>query len=63
MIYVRGLRLKKQEVTEQARLVAKMVDQWRIHFAATGVTANEIESLAQQLDRDWLLDQRKALRV
>ncbi len=31
---------------------------WKLHFAEVGVSARVIESLAQQIDGDYLLQQR-----
>jgi serine/threonine-protein kinase HipA len=44
-----------QHVTE----VARVVDGWREHFTQCGVTARDIDLYAQQIDRPFLLDQRR----
>jgi serine/threonine-protein kinase HipA len=51
--------LSKQEAQEDVRMIARAVDGWRDHFAACGVTAADIESLAQQIDRAELKSQRQ----
>ncbi|MFZ2987197.1 type II toxin-antitoxin system HipA family toxin [Ideonella sp.] len=52
--------LRRAEAESQARQVAGVVAGWKAHFAAVGVPAAQIESLAQQLDRPFLADQRQA---
>ena len=44
----------------QVRLVATVVEGWKPQFAAAGLNSADIESLAQQIDRPFLRDQRKA---
>jgi serine/threonine-protein kinase HipA len=44
---------------EVARVIA-VVDRWREHFAQCGVSAADLESLAQRIDGDYLLSQRKS---
>lgn len=39
--------------------VAKVVDGWQLHFRAAGVTPRDIALLAEQLDRDFLKEQRR----
>jgi 6-phosphofructokinase len=43
----------------QVREVDAVVAQWKAHFATAGVRAADIESLAQQIDRPYLADQRR----
>ena len=38
--------------------VVDVVNTWKLHFAKMGVSARDIESLAQQIDGDYLLQQR-----
>jgi serine/threonine-protein kinase HipA len=38
----------------------KVIDTWKKHFAATGVSRRDIESYSQQIDRPFLLQQRTA---
>ena len=52
--------LKRGEAESQVREVAAVVAGWKSHFAAAGVRAADVESLAQQLDRPFLADQRQA---
>lgn len=40
--------------------VAAVVSDWKAHFASAGVAPIDIDSLAQQIDRPFLQDQRKA---
>jgi serine/threonine-protein kinase HipA len=51
--------LKLHEAVDVVRKVAKVVDGWRRHFAHAHVKKADIESLAGQIDRPFLLDQRK----
>jgi serine/threonine-protein kinase HipA len=37
-----------------------VVEGWKPQFAAAGLNSADIESLAQQIDRPFLRDQRKA---
>ena len=53
--------LTKQQALADAARVAKTVNTWRAHFKTAGVDARAIESLAVQIDRPALLDQRRAL--
>jgi serine/threonine-protein kinase HipA len=39
--------------------VCEVVADWKEHFARVGVSSADIESLASQIDRPFLLDQRK----
>jgi hypothetical protein len=59
----RQFGLKKDEAVAQVRRVCEAVAGWRAHFAGAGVSDADIESLAAQIDRPFLLDQRQALRV
>ena len=52
--------LKRAEAESQVRQVAAVVSGWKEHFAAAGVRAADVESLAQQVDRPFLADQRRA---
>jgi serine/threonine-protein kinase HipA len=42
--------------------VAAAVDGWRAHLLAAGCSPRDIELLAEQIDRPFLLDQRAAVR-
>lgn len=52
--------LKRSDAEAQVRQVAAAVSNWKAHFAGAGVRASDVESLAQQLDRPFLADQRRA---
>jgi serine/threonine-protein kinase HipA len=52
--------LKRGEAETQLRQVVAVVAGWKHHFAAAGVRASDVESLAQQIDRPHLADQRRA---
>jgi serine/threonine-protein kinase HipA len=52
--------LKRGEAEAQVRQVAAVVAGWKHHFAVAGVRAVDVESLAQQVDRPFLADQRRA---
>jgi len=51
--------LKKSEAADQVRKVCAVVATWKEHFARAGVLAKDIESLASQIDRPFLRDQRQ----
>jgi serine/threonine-protein kinase HipA len=51
--------LKRSEAESEVRTVATTVERWKQHFAAAGVSARDIESYAEQIDRPFLLDQRR----
>jgi serine/threonine-protein kinase HipA len=42
------------------RRAIEVVDRWRDHFAAIGVTPSDLETLAQSIDGEVLLAQRRA---
>jgi serine/threonine-protein kinase HipA len=52
--------LKKDEAIDQVKRVCKVVADWKEHFARAGARAADIESLADQIDRPFLLNQRKS---
>jgi serine/threonine-protein kinase HipA len=52
--------LTPAEAATEVLNVIRVVDGWREHFAATGVLAVDIESLAGRIDGDPLLSQRRA---
>ena len=52
--------LKRDEAESHVRQVVAVVSGWKAHFAAAGVRAADVESLAQQVDRPFLADQRRA---
>jgi serine/threonine-protein kinase HipA len=51
--------LKKSEAVAQVKRVCDTVAGWQAHFARLGVSAADIESLAAQIDRPFLRDQRR----
>jgi len=51
--------LTRKEAPREVQAVAGVVDGWREHFKESGVTAGDIDLYAQQIDRPFLLDQRK----
>ena len=53
--------LKRQQALAEAKRVAAVVDDWPTHFKAAGVGPNTIASLAGQIDRPHLLEQRRSL--
>ena len=50
--------LKKDEAIAQVRQVCEAVAGWKEHFLRTGVAAADVKSLADQIDRPFLRDQR-----
>lgn len=54
------LGLTLADAKAQVRQVAKIVAGWRTHFESVGVTQRDILSLATQMDRPFLLEQRDA---
>ena len=53
--------LTPQDARTQARQVAQVVQGWRTHFTARGVSDAACDELAQHIDRPFLRDQRLAL--
>jgi serine/threonine-protein kinase HipA len=51
--------MTRAEAIEEIRSVARVVDGWHRHFEACGVTRNDIELYAAQIDRPFLQDQRR----
>jgi serine/threonine-protein kinase HipA len=51
--------LGRDAAVAQAREVAAVVDRWATHFAAAGVSARDIARHATQIDRPFLLAQRR----
>ena len=52
--------LKRDEAESQVRQVVAVAAGWKEHFATAGVRAADVESLAQQIDRPFLVEQRRA---
>ena len=55
--------LARNEAVKEAQAVAHIVDGWKQHFTACGVTRGDIELYAEQIDRPFLRDQRSELRT
>jgi serine/threonine-protein kinase HipA len=53
--------LTKNEAVKEAEAVARVVDGWKQHFTASGVTSGDIDLYAEQIDRPFLRDQRGEL--
>lgn len=53
--------LTPQGALAEARRVAQVVDDWRAHFVAQGISDPVIDELADHIDRPFLLEQRRAL--
>jgi serine/threonine-protein kinase HipA len=51
--------LKRDEAIRVARQVAQVIAGWQKHFERAGVSKADIDSLARQIDRPYLLDQRR----
>jgi len=53
--------LTKNEAVQEAQAVAQVVDGWKQHFMACGVTRGDVDLYAEQIDRPFLRDQRTPL--
>jgi serine/threonine-protein kinase HipA len=53
--------LTKGEAVKAAQAVAQVIDGWRQHFSACGVTRGDIDLYSEQIDRPFLRDQRREL--
>lgn len=53
--------LRRPQALALAREVAQVVDGWQAHFAACGVSTGDLARLAEQIDRPYLLGERRAL--
>jgi serine/threonine-protein kinase HipA len=51
--------LDEKQAVAQVRRVARVVANWKQHFAGCGVTPRDVELLAEQIDRPFLADQRR----
>ncbi len=56
----RQFGLYKDAAVEQVKNVSAVVATWKKHFTQVGVAAADIASLAGQIDRPFLLNQRRA---
>jgi serine/threonine-protein kinase HipA len=54
--------LRKDDAVREVRAVARVVDGWKEHFKACGVTPGDIELYAEQIDRPFLRDQRNEIK-
>jgi len=52
--------LKKDEAAAAVSAVARVIDEWKEHFAECGVRNRDIDAYAEQIDRPFLLEQRVA---
>jgi serine/threonine-protein kinase HipA len=50
--------LTHDEAAAEVVRVVEVVNTWKLHFAEMGVSPRDIENLAQQIDGDFLLQQR-----
>ena len=51
--------LQDDEAAREVRLVIDVIDRWKEHFRSCGVGIRDIESLAEQIDRPFLQEQRR----
>ncbi len=51
--------LSQKQAKQEVSQISKIVSSWKKHFEDCGVTSNDIENLAEQIDRPFLADQRK----
>jgi serine/threonine-protein kinase HipA len=51
--------LDAKQAIKEVRTVARVVNKWQQHFRSQGVTARDIDMYATQIDRPFLLDQRR----
>lgn len=52
--------LTTAEAAAEVVRVVEVVNNWKIHFAQVGVRPRDVENLAQQIDGDYLLQQRSS---
>ncbi len=55
--------LKKDQAAREVERVALVVARWKKHFARAGVRPRDLDMLAEQIDRPFLADQRRAFRA
>ena len=53
-------QLRAAEATREVRKVVRAVDRWKDHFRSCGVTDADVATLARQIDRPFLKEQREA---
>jgi serine/threonine-protein kinase HipA len=56
----RMFALDANQAVKEVRAVARVVDKWQEHFKSQRVSRHDIELYAQQIDRPFLKDQRRA---
>jgi serine/threonine-protein kinase HipA len=56
----RMFALDANQAVKEVRAVARVVDKWQEHFKSQRVSRHDIELYAQQIDRPFLRDQRRA---
>jgi serine/threonine-protein kinase HipA len=54
--------LAKDEAIKEAQAIARVVEEWKQHFATCGVMRGDIDLYAEQIDRPFLSDQRRELK-
>ncbi|MDB6088069.1 MAG: phosphatidylinositol kinase [Gammaproteobacteria bacterium] len=54
--------LRKDDAVRELRTVTRVVDGWKEHFKACGVTSCDIDLYAQQIDRPLLREQRNEVK-
>ncbi len=52
--------LTPAEAAAEVVRVVEVVNTWKLHFAQMGVSPRDIENLAQQIDGNFLLQQRNS---
>jgi serine/threonine-protein kinase HipA len=58
----RMFALDRTAALKEVRAVVRVVDTWKEHFKACGVTRGDIDLYAEQIDRPFLEDQRAEFR-
>jgi serine/threonine-protein kinase HipA len=53
--------LEPTAALREVRAVVRVVDDWKGHFKKCGVTATDLRLLAEQIDRPFLLEQRRQI--
>ena len=59
MSMCRSFGLQNDEAAREVRLVIEVIGRWKEHFRSCGVSGRDIESLAEQIDRPFLEQQRR----
>jgi serine/threonine-protein kinase HipA len=55
----RMFALTPKEAQQEVKAVVRVVNRWKEHFKSCGVTVGDIDQCAEQIDRDFLKDQRQ----